>query len=69
MLKQRFKNPPLNPDRTLYDWDIRWRSLKIVSFRSNGWVDLVVGGRDTLVEMYEKGFLTGQAKIDTERIL
>ena len=53
----------------LYDWNERWKTLEIVSFPSKAWVNLIVGGRDTLLEMYHKGYLTGQAKQDTERIL
>jgi len=53
----------------LYDWQVRWKTLKIVSFQSKSWVNLILGGRDTLLEMLHKGFLTGQAKKDAERIL
>jgi len=52
----------------LYDWQIRWKMLKVMSFKSNSWVDLIVGGTDTLLEMYHKGFLTGQAKQDAKEI-
>jgi hypothetical protein len=52
---------------TKYDWEIRWRRLKVVSFKSKAWVDLIIGGADTLIEMLDKGYLTGQARLDAER--
>lgn len=54
-----------------YDWveGERWRLLKVVNIKnSKGMVDLLLGKRDTLIEMYRLGYLTGQALYDAERI-
>lgn len=57
----------LNNFKTQYDWEHRWRHLAAVK-NGRGWVTLLIDEEKVFMEMYRKGYLTGRAFEDAQKI-
>jgi hypothetical protein len=55
-------------DKTLYDWDKKWISLKVVNSKVMGVTIRSDSPRVVLLKMLDDGFLTGNALIDMQAV-